>query len=270
MCYLAYIIWHDKIRVRNVAVRRGAFLLSPGDTELLGGEVKHLSVSVISKQSVSNARNQMIEVDKEMNSVPDSSILNNVIDDSDGISNLAELSAKFATERSLSLVKTNLFPSSEIVQQKVVFSPLQLQQDRDPPFLLESLEQHRNYNPIFDGQQQIMNTENRHSSFSLNEKSLTYINSCSLFSEEENNEIYLSDKPMVPEDLEISVDDPSATRNRSVSRLLFAANLFLLYSFGAIKFRKRRQQGKLVWYIGRKFPNNQSVRDFECEEQLTA
>lgn len=149
-----------------------------------------------------------------MNSLPDSSKLNSVIDDSDGISNLVELSTNLTSKGSLSLVKTNLFPSSEIVQQKVVFSPLQLHQDRDPPFLLESIEQHRNYNPILDDQQHVMNTENRHSSFSLNEKSFTYINSSSLFSEEENNELFLSDEPMVPEDLDITVDDPSA---RSVS-----------------------------------------------------
>ena len=50
--------------------------------------------------------------------MPDSSKLNSAIDDSDGISNMVELSTNLATEGSLSLVKTNLFPSSEIVQQK--------------------------------------------------------------------------------------------------------------------------------------------------------
>ena len=134
-----------------------------------------------------------------------------------------DLSSSFETERSPSFVRTNLFPSSEKVQHNLVNSPLQLQQCGDLAFRLESLEQHQDYNPICGDQQHVTTTENQHTSRLFNKNPSTYITSCSLFCEEANNEMFLSDEPMVPEDLGVTVDDPSATQSRlsnSVRRIL--------------------------------------------------
>ena len=191
-------------------------LLSPCDTELLGGEVKCLSANAISNENLSNADNDLVS------DQPSSSNLSTALIEPDGIINTvetSEVSRNTAMERSLSVVRANLFQSStEEVSHEIENSPIPPHHE-EQLFRLESLEQHHQHsNPICDivdtHQHQGPAKEIRQSCRSISN------NSCILFAEEANNDILLSDQPMVPEDLEITIDDHSASRHSSTINLV--------------------------------------------------
>ena len=199
-------------------------LLSPCDTELLGGEVKCLSANAISNENLSNVD------DDPVSDQPSSSNLSAALIEPDGIRNIvetSEVSRNTAMERSLSVVRANLFQSStEEVSHEIENSPIP-PHNEEQLFRLESLEQHHQYsNPICDivdtHQHQGPAKEIRQSfrTFDGRQSSSISTNSCILFAEEANNDILLSDQPMVPEDLEITIDDHSASRHSSTINLV--------------------------------------------------